>query len=87
MKRPNLHSFLHRRRGNHELDRVILLQSLHFGAVAQLGEHRLCKPGVVGSSPIRSIPSGPVPNLRCGPFLCRDPRPRKRKRKLRLGVD
>ena len=26
----------------------------HFGAVAQLGEHRLCKPGVVGSSPIIS---------------------------------
>ena len=26
----------------------------HFGAVAQLGEHRLCKPGVVGSIPISS---------------------------------
>jgi hypothetical protein len=25
------------------------------GAVAQLGEHRLCKPGVVGSMPISSI--------------------------------
>ena len=26
-----------------------------FGAVAQLGEHRLCKPGVEGSNPFRSI--------------------------------
>ncbi len=25
-----------------------------FGAVAQLGEHRLCKPGVAGSIPVRS---------------------------------
>ena len=24
------------------------------GAVAQLGEHRLCKPGVAGSIPVRS---------------------------------
>ena len=36
------------------------------GDVAQLGEHRLCKPGVVGSSPfvstqsVRSEPSGTV---------------------------
>jgi hypothetical protein len=28
---------------------------LESGAVAQLGEHRLCKPGVVGSMPISSI--------------------------------
>ena len=27
---------------------------LNSGDVAQLGEHRLCKPGVVGSSPIVS---------------------------------
>lgn len=26
----------------------------HYGAVAQLGEHCLCKAGVVGSIPIRS---------------------------------
>jgi hypothetical protein len=27
------------------------------GAVAQLGEHLLCKQGVTGSIPVRSIPS------------------------------
>ena len=32
---------------------VRLAGALHFGAVAQLGEHLLCKQGVVGS-----IPSG-----------------------------
>ena len=26
----------------------------HSGAVAQLGEHRLCKPGVTGSNPVSS---------------------------------
>ncbi len=55
MSGPILHSSLHRRRHSRAPDCVILLQSLDFGAVAQLGEHRLCKPGVVGSSPIRSI--------------------------------
>ena len=28
--------------------------SKSFGAVAQLGEHRLCKPGVTGSIPVSS---------------------------------
>ena len=28
----------------------------HWGAVAQLGEHLLCKQGVTGSIPVRSIP-------------------------------
>ena len=37
------------------LRRVKLFPRRTLGAVAQLGEHRLCKPGVVGSSPIRSI--------------------------------
>ena len=31
-----------------------LLHRTNYGAVAQLGEHRLCKPGVVGSNPIVS---------------------------------
>ena len=31
MKRPNLHSFLHRRSASHALDSVILVQSLHLG--------------------------------------------------------
>ena len=34
---------------------VKLLTRSTLGAVAQLGEHRLCKPGVTGSSPVRSI--------------------------------
>ena len=31
------------------------------GAVAQLGEHLLCKQGVAGSIPVRSIPSEVAP--------------------------
>jgi hypothetical protein len=31
------------------------LSSMTFGAVAQLGEHLLCKQGVTGSIPVRSI--------------------------------
>jgi hypothetical protein len=30
------------------------MSATHKGAVAQLGEHRLCKPGVIGSIPISS---------------------------------
>ena len=39
------------------------MTSLHFsapGALAQLGERRLCKPEVIGSIPIRSIEKGPA---------------------------
>ncbi len=33
---------------------------VHFdGALAQLGEHCLCKAGVIGSSPLRSISTKP----------------------------
>ena len=32
-----------------------LIPDIRTGAVAQLGEHRLCKPGVRGSIPLRSI--------------------------------
>ena len=31
--------------------------TLQAGAVAQLGEHRLCKPGVTGSRPVSSTSS------------------------------
>ncbi len=41
-----------------EPGRVNSLQDSNFGAVAQLGEHLLCTQGVVGSSPIRSMPQG-----------------------------
>jgi hypothetical protein len=38
-----------------------------FGALAQLGEHLLCKQGVIGSIPISStIPFGFVKNLKGG---------------------
>ena len=37
-----------------------LFSSIDCGAVAQLGEHLLCKQGVVGSSPISST----IPSLR-----------------------
>src|SRR5687768_12724006 len=35
---------------------VYILNLAIIGALAQLGEHRLCKAGVKGSSPLRSIP-------------------------------
>jgi hypothetical protein len=35
------------------------------GDVAQLGEHLLCKQGVVGSNPIISIPEGLGTSRRC----------------------
>lgn len=34
--------------------RVSLQRNVTFGALAQLGEHLLCKQGVIGSIPIRS---------------------------------
>ena len=32
----------------------LVIRALPFGDVAQLGEHRLCKPGVAGSIPVVS---------------------------------
>jgi hypothetical protein len=32
-------------------------RSSQIGALAQLGERRLCKPEVTGSNPVRSIPA------------------------------
>ena len=42
-----------------------LLESRHCGPVAQLGEHCLCKAGVVGSIPIGSIRPGGLGNSSC----------------------
>ncbi len=40
------------------------------GAVAQLVEHRLCKPGVVGSNPIRSTKRHYTSPSRLRSFRC-----------------
>ena len=37
--------------------------NIPYGALAQLGEHLLCKQGVIGSIPIRSTKAGSVAQL------------------------
>ena len=39
----------------------------HQGAVAQLGEHLLCKQGVTGSIPVRSTKPKPIPTITSRP--------------------
>jgi hypothetical protein len=43
---------------------------LKLGAVAQLGERRLCKPQVVGSIPIGSTTCRGSPVASCGAVMC-----------------
>jgi hypothetical protein len=46
----------------------LLAQPCGYGALAQLGERRLCKPEVTGSIPVRSIDSTLTPAGRRAPI-------------------
>ena len=52
---PFFHRFLHTSHFGEVRNQVKFCSSIYFGAVAQLGEHLLCKQGVAGSIPVRSI--------------------------------
>ncbi len=53
--KPVSHDFSHDGESHLPHGAAIFFTAGHFGAVAQLGEHLLCKQGVAGSIPVRSI--------------------------------